>query len=97
MDDLEDEERDHEEEFYYTEIEVGPRGDIQPPHKHLAALSLADHWDMVRPPHMDPSVAKALAKTQGRKRTTSETVLSKSLPNSNVRVPITIAPSFTVS
>ncbi len=58
--------RDHEEEFYYTETEVteeewsrmaAPQQTFQPPppSRRMASLSLADHLDMARPAHEDPS------------------------------------------
>eukprot|EP00095_Tigriopus_kingsejongensis_P006543 maker-scaffold515_size150689-snap-gene-0.29 protein:Tk06543 transcript:maker-scaffold515_size150689-snap-gene-0.29-mRNA-1 annotation:"zinc finger protein 704-like" len=85
-----DEDRDHEEEFYYTEIEPTGNSYLDAPFTHLASLSLAEHLDMVRPPHEDP--------TQGFRRwITSEanSGLSKSLPTRNpLAVPLTIAPSL---
>ena len=96
--DDDDEERDHEEEFYYTEIELdGTEG----PLKHLASLSLADHWDMARPPHEDPNRAKraytatSTAKSSVGGSSHPASLLSKSLPtHSTINVPLTIAPSM---
>ena len=91
--DDDDEERDHEEEFYYTEIELdGTDG----PLKHLASLSLADHWDMARPPHEDPNRAKRAYNAKSAISSPHPaSLLSKSLPtHSTINVPLTIAPSM---
>lgn len=89
--DNDDEDRDHEEEFYYTEIELDG---TDAPLKHLASLSLADHWDMARPPHEDPNRAKRAYNKYVVPHSTAS-LLSKSLPtHSTINVPLTIAPSM---
>ena len=50
---------DGEEEFYYTEVEIPsttPRARAYTePASQMATLSLADHLDMARPAHEDPT------------------------------------------
>ncbi|XP_059087378.1 zinc finger protein 704-like [Tigriopus californicus] len=87
----EDEDRDHEEEFYYTEIEQSHP--LEAPFTHLASLSLADHFDMARPPHEDPN---RFRKRSSNGFSDSNFGLSRSLPthNPSMAVPLTIAPSM---
>jgi hypothetical protein len=60
---IDEADRDHEEEFYYSETEVDidhfklqhSQQQMQhPPSRRMASLSLADHLDMARPAHEDP-------------------------------------------
>ena len=85
--------RDHEEEFYYTEVE-------HPPLAPMAKLSLADHLDMARPAHEDPGQGHRLMMTgvpiRKKHVIRNEMILSRSLPTSSVTMPVTIAPSVMV-
>lgn len=52
-----EEDNDHEEEFYYTEIEVPLRAtpaDLRTAIQFATPPILVDHMDMVRPPHENP-------------------------------------------
>ncbi|XP_021937970.1 zinc finger protein 704 isoform X4 [Zootermopsis nevadensis] len=64
---------DHEEEFYYTEVELGPQTSSPP------TLS---HRDMARPPHEDPEYLKQLKNgfTAGHQRAGPINIPSGSLP-----------------
>lgn len=91
--DSDDEDYDHEEEFYYTEIEL--RGDeVEPQTRRMASLSLADHLDMARPAHEDPSGPPEAVYFK-RKLVKNDFSLSRSLPTSTP-INVTIAPSSMV-
>ena len=57
---------DGEEEFYYTEVEIpstAPRARAYTePATQMANLSLADHLDMARPAHEDPTSTMVAAR-----------------------------------
>lgn len=57
---IDEADRDHEEEFYYTETEYEEVIDVEPPQLQVTSAKpavvavLADHLDMARPAHEDP-------------------------------------------
>lgn len=64
---------DHEEEFYYTEVELG---------LHTSSPPTLSHRDMARPPHEDPEYLKQLKNgfTGGQQRAGPINIPSGSLP-----------------
>lgn len=64
---------DHEEEFYYTEVELG---------LHTSSPPTLSHRDMARPPHEDPEYLKELKNgfTAGHQRAGPINIPSGSLP-----------------
>lgn len=98
---------DGEEEFYYTEVDIpytAPRARAYTePASQMANLSLADHLDMARPAHEDPtSTIAAVRGFRNKMRTLSGTashkpgnslLISQQGSQASITAPITIAPS----
>jgi len=100
---------DGEEEFYYTEVEIpstAPRARAYTePATQMANLSLADHLDMARPAHEDPTSTMVAARgfrnkmrtLSGGHKSGNSLLISQqqqqSSPQASITTPITIAPS----